>query len=151
MFEVKLTIEAPGLTQAMNHLADALLDSRALTKLYAEHREKNDTSAASAPTAFATAAPAVPAVPVADTSAAPVVPTAPVSTAPAPVVPVAPAPSFTLEQVGKAGADLIAADSSKMAALVALLGQFGVQAVTQLKEDQIGPFATALRGLGAKL
>lgn len=68
-----------------------------------------------------------------------------------PVAPTAPAPSFTLEQVGKAGADLIAANPAKMPELLGLLGQFGVQAITELKPEQIGAFATALRGLGAKL
>lgn len=77
-------------------------------------------------------------------------PAAPVNAAP-PVVPTAPAPGFTLEQVGKAGADLIAANPAKMPELLGLLGQFGVQAITELKPEQIGSFATALRGLGAKL
>lgn len=79
--------------------------------------------------------------------AAPINPTPPV----APTAPTAPAPSFTLEQVGKAGADLIAANPTKMQELLGLLGQFGVQAITELKSEQVGPFATALRGLGAKL
>ena len=66
-------------------------------------------------------------------------------------VPVAEAPTFTVEQVGKAGADLIAANPGKMAELQALLAQFGAPCVTALKPEQLGPFATALRGLGANL
>lgn len=69
----------------------------------------------------------------------------------APVVPTAPAPSITLEQVGKAGADLIAANPAKMQELLALLKQFGVPAITELKPEQLGPFATALRALGGNL
>ncbi|MCI9273742.1 MAG: hypothetical protein HFE39_07280 [Clostridiales bacterium] len=69
---------------------------------------------------------------------------------PAPQAPTA-APSFTVEQVGKAGADLLAADPGKMPELLGLLNQFGAQAITELKPDQIGAFATALRGLGAKI
>lgn len=89
----------------------------------------------------------------APTPAATVPAQVPIATVPvqAPVVPVAPAPVFTIEQVGKAGADLIAADPTIMPKLLALLEQFGVQAVAELKPDQTGPFATALRGLGGKI
>lgn len=59
------------------------------------------------------------------------------------------APSYTVEQLQKAGGDLITADPGKMPALLALLQQFGVAAVTGLKPEQYGPFATALRGIGA--
>ena len=80
---------------------------------------------------------------------------APVPTAPAPenvsgAVPTA-APAYTLEQVGRAGADLIAAQPEKMEALLDLLQQFEVPAVAALKPEQLGAFATALRGLGANL
>ena len=95
----------------------------------------------------------VPAVPV--TPAAPPAPAVPVApTTPAPAVPVAPttpAPGYTLEQLSRAGADLTRTDPSKMAQLVALLQQYGVQAVTQLAPEHYGAFATALRGLGAAI
>ena len=97
-----------------------------------------------APAPGPASAPVATAVPVTGQTAAPINPTPPVA-------PTAPAPSFTLEQVGKAGADLIAANPAKMPELLGLLGQFGVQAITELKSEQVGPFATALRGLGAKL
>lgn len=86
--------------------------------------------------------------------AAPVAPTPVTAQATAPytsTAPVAPAPTFTVEQISKAGADLIGANSAKMPQLLGLLQQFGVQAITELKPDQLGPFATALRGLGAKI
>lgn len=73
------------------------------------------------------------------------------ATPPIPAVPVAPTPGYTAELVGNAGADLIAADPGKMGQLLGLLGQFGVQAITELTPDKLGPFATALRGLGAKI
>jgi hypothetical protein len=38
-----------------------------------------------------------------------------------------------------------------MAELSALLQQFGVPAITELKPEQLGPFAIALRGLGARI
>lgn len=87
------------------------------------------------------AAPAAPATP-------PAIPSAPVGTA---AVPLAPAPVISLEQVAKAGADLISGNPAKMQELVALLQRFGVPAVQALKPDQIGAFATELRGLGAQI
>lgn len=77
-------------------------------------------------------------------------PAAPVAPAPT-AVPVAAAPAITLEQVAKAGADLISAAPAKMPELLALLKQYDVPAVNALKPEQVGPFATALRGLGAKI
>jgi hypothetical protein len=104
-------------------------------------------------------APPAPAAPVSPpTSAVPVTPTppatAPAPSTPAPAVPVAPttpSPGYTLEQLSTAGANLTRADPSKMAQLVALLQQYGVQAVTQLAPEHYGAFATALRGLGAAI
>lgn len=69
----------------------------------------------------------------------------------APPAPIAPAPQYTLDQIGKAGAEMIAAEPAKMPQLRALLQQFGVAAIAQLQPDQMGTFVTALRGLGAKL
>lgn len=88
----------------------------------------------------------------APTNPAPPVTPPPVAAAAVPTaVPVAAAPAITLEQVAKAGADLIGTSPAKMPELVALLKQFGVPAVHALKPEQIGAFATALRGLGAKI
>lgn len=67
------------------------------------------------------------------------------------VAPVAAAPAYTVEQIGKAGADLVSQDAAKMPELLALLQKYGAQAITQLKPEQLGAFATELRGLGAKL
>lgn len=102
------------------------------------------------------AAPAATPAPVSSSPAAPVMPapTAP-ATSPAMPAPTAPAaaptaaPAYTTEQIAKAGADLVQA--GKMPQLMALLQQYGVQAVTQLRPEQYGEFATALRGLGAQL
>lgn len=74
---------------------------------------------------------------------------APVAQAPA--VPTTAAPSITLEQLGKAGADLITANPGMVQPLTALLQQFNVPSVQALRPDQIGAFATAMRGLGAKI
>lgn len=71
-------------------------------------------------------------------------PTAPVAQA----VPTA-APSYTMEQLAVAATQLV--DAGQRDNLVALLGQFGVQALNVLPKEQYGNFANALRGMGAKL
>lgn len=143
MFEAKITIETPSLSQALNRLADAMT------------RHTVQPVPAAPLTAPATVQTTPPAAPVAPPPAAPVAPAnpiPPVSTVPpAPAAPLAPAPSFTLEQIGKAGADLLRDNPNKYPELMALLGQFGISVVDQLKPEQYGPFATALRGLGAKI
>lgn len=69
----------------------------------------------------------------------------------APKAPVAPAPTYTMEQVSRAGAELISADSGKLPQLRELLQKYGVPAVSELKPDQLGSFATELRALGAQI
>lgn len=68
-----------------------------------------------------------------------------------PKAPVAPAPTYTLEQVSRAGAELISADSGKLPQLRELLQKYGIPAVSELKPDQLGSFATELRALGAQI
>ena len=69
----------------------------------------------------------------------------------APKAPVAPAPTYTLDQVSRAGAELISADSGKLPQLRELLQKYGIPAVSELKPDQLGSFATELRALGAQI
>lgn len=69
----------------------------------------------------------------------------------APKAPVAPAPTYTLEQVSRAGAELISADSGKLPQLKELLQKYGAPAVAELKPEQLGSFATELRALGAQI
>lgn len=100
--------------------------------------------AAPAPTPDPAPAPSAPPVTTAPTPV-PVTVSAPPPVTTAPTA----APQYTLEQLTKAGADL--AQAGKMGQLLALLTQYGVQAVTQIPPEQYGAFATALRGLGAAL
>ena len=72
------------------------------------------------------------------------------STAPASAVPTS-APTYSIDDIARAGAALAQQGPDKIAALTGLLQQFGLQAVTQLRPDQMGPFVTALRGLGAQI
>lgn len=172
MIEIKTTGETPlealaslvafGQRCMSNETVRAAAD-----RILIEEQKKVETAASANSQTLGNLAPAVcqtignppPAVPV-NPSPAPTpapapgpapTPVAASANAAPPVVPTAPAPGFTLEQVGKAGADLIASNPAKMPELLGLLGQFGVQAITELKPEQVGAFATALRGLGAKL
>jgi hypothetical protein len=92
--------------------------------------------------------------PVGQMAPAPVAPpTPPISNfnaPPAAPVPVA-APSYTLDQVTRAGADLITARPDLMGSLMALLPKYGVQTLAALQPEQLGPVATELRALGAKI
>lgn len=130
MFEAKITIETPGLSQALNRLADAM----AYPTTQVVPQTQPVTTPATAPVA------------------APVPPTAaPVSSAPPAAAPLSPPPGFTLEQIRRAGADLVSTNPGKYPELMTLMGQFGISVIDQLRPEQYGPFANALRGLGAKL
>lgn len=56
---------------------------------------------------------------------------------------------YTMDQLARAASQLM--DAGKQAELVQLLGQFGVQALTALPQEQYGTFATKLRKMGAKI
>lgn len=165
MLEMKIKIEADAaVLKAIDKLTTALEKSAVNISV------PQDTPAPVAPVA-PVATPVTPApVPPVTTPPASVVPTqptpapvatptpapapaAPAQTAaptnPAPAVPVTTAPTYTLDQIAKAGASLV--DAGKMEQLLALLAKYGVQAVTQLQPDQYGVFATELRTLGAQL
>lgn len=59
------------------------------------------------------------------------------------------APVYTQQQLALAGTQLM--DAGRQDEVVALLGQFGAQALTQLSMEQYGAFASGLRALGAKI
>lgn len=100
--------------------------------------------------------PAAPVTPV--QAAAPVtpiqaaVPTTPVQAAPmAPVqatIPTTPV-TYTPDDLARAAFALM--DSGRQQELIGLLQQFGVNAIPELKPEQFGAFATALRGMGAQI
>ena len=171
MMEMKITVEAPDLAASILQLAEAIASGPDPALLIPDEplpvSAYPTTPAPAAPVAAPVSpAPVNPTPGPAPTTAAPVVapspsptpvtnaPTAgPTSAAPgntpAPAVPVAGAPTYTLDQISRAGASLV--DAGKMQQLLELLGRYGVQAVTQLKPEQYGTFATELRGLGAQI
>lgn len=98
-------------------------------------------SATAAPTAVPTTAPTTP--------AASVVPSAAVPTPPAAGAVPTSAPTYTADDLARAAVTLM--DAGRMADLQQLLGQFGVASLPELKQEQYGMFATALRGMGAPI
>lgn len=155
MFEGKITVDIPGLEA----LAAAILRMGLPTTTPAPVLTSTAPMAPTAPiappapvnpTAAPTGAPTPYQLPV--TTATTSVPmTAPSNMPMAPMVPTAPAPTYTADQLQLAGGNLIRENQAKMPELLALLAQFGVPAITELTAEQMGPFATALRGLGGKL
>lgn len=131
MMEMKIKIDVPELVAAVEKLA-AAIDKTALNITVPNEGTLNFNM----PAGNAPVAPAPPVTPM------------PTAAAPAPAVPVT-APTYTLDQIAKAGANLV--DAGKMEQLLALLTKYGVQAVTQLTPDQYGAFATELRALGAQI
>ena len=156
MFELKITIDiTPALGNTLNRVADAL--SGACAPIVAFDDQSVGQSiiqsvgqAESAPVAQAPAAP-VPAVPVAQPAPTPAVPVAQ-APAPVPAVPVAQtAPTYTKEQIASAGAMYMQQDRANRDKLQSLLAQFGAPYINALPDEQLGAFATALRGLGANI
>lgn len=84
-------------------------------------------------------------------AAAPTVPSAPAPSPAIPMTPVTEAPKYSIDDIARAGAELAQQGPDKIAALTGLLQQFGLQAVTQLRTEQMGPFVLALRGMGARI
>lgn len=157
MSEIKITITAPELTEAINNLAVALSNGAGNNiGAVAPVAPTTATPVPEAPTTAPQYAPAVPTTPnvnyptdaTQSVNAAPI-PPVPIGVAPtAPTVPTA-APTFTLEMLSKAGADLV--DMGKMDSLMMLLQNFGVEAITSLNPEYYGAFATELRNLGAQI
>lgn len=146
MMEMTIKVEAPELAAAIEKLAAAITPPDPSILTPDEPRQPVAAPVAPPQTPVAPSQPPV-AAPV--PTAAPVAPATPTTSgAPAPSVPVT-APTYTLDQIAKAGAALV--DAGKMEQLLALLGKYGVAAVTQLTPEQYGGFATELRALGAQI
>ena len=149
MFEIKMTIEIPGLPEALNALAGVIgKQPEFVCHQHGGNNHHIDNAGVVNVDFLAAPAPVAPVV----NPTTPVQPTAP-TTAPttaAPTAPVAaPAESYTVEELSRAGAALI--DAGKMPQLLALLGKFGVQAVTQLPKEAYSAFGAELKALGAQL
>lgn len=179
MFEIKVTISCPDLVVAAEMLVKALRPAAAEAEAPAETKKTTKRGGRAkqepelVPNAMEEPAPQQPVVlPMPQAMAQPqVMPQQPVAQ-PQPLVqpqpmmqppqpmptqqpvvqpPVTGAPSYTHDQIGRAGAELVQSDPTKMQALLGLLQQFGAAAIQNLKPEQLSAFASALRSLGARL
>ena len=75
-------------------------------------------------------------------------PTQPTYTAPTQTVSTS-APTYTPDELARAAMTLM--DSGRQQELISLLQSFGVSSLPELKPEQYGMFATALRGMGAQI
>lgn len=159
MFEVKVTVELPGIPDALNNLARAIAENGFAKPVNAVEAKAETnvpaitTTPATVPAPAPVTAPAEQPAPV-QQPVAPVPVAAPVEQ-PTPVQPT-PAPAagqpeetFTMNDLSVAGAKLV--EQGKMDAVVTLLQRFGVAAITQLKEAQYADFAKSLRAMGASI
>ena len=138
MLEIKVTVDFPGLPEALTALADAL-GKRAET----DEVKEVEAAAAANPTAPAQAASTT--VTAAPTPAQPTAPTTAAPTASA----VRAEETYTLDALSRAGAALV--DAGMMPQLLDLLTKYGVRAVVQLPKEQYNAFAGELKALGAQL
>lgn len=133
MFEIKVTVDIPSLVEAARIIAMGKTTA-------VEAKPERIEEIRNAPVmAMPAAAPITPAP-------APVPTPAPVAAAP-----VSPAPPIQRADVARAGAALLSQNPALQQQLVALLGEFKAQTVQDIPEDQLGAFATRLRGMGARI
>lgn len=153
MTEIKIThvIDvSPALSDALKALTSALTGRMAAPVMDG----KNITLPTEKPveTPVTAPAPVVNPIPAPAPAPAPAVAPVPTVTAPTPTPAPAPAPTekvYTFADISAAGSALL--EQNKMPQLMALLAQFGVQAVTQLKPEQYAGVAVGLRELGASI
>lgn len=128
---ITITINAPGLTDAINALATSLSTNSGVTPVTQQPTQQQAPQQAvqqmqtAVPTQQASQqAPQQTAVPTTETS-------------------------YTMEQLAVAATQLV--DAGKREELLQLLNSFGVQALTTLPKAEYGTFATKLREKGAKI
>jgi len=153
--EIKVTIEADKLATAMHELALALQGHPINKNNTADFEEIPDPKPQAPANTSQPQPQAAPTIPCQPQTAVPVA-QQPVIQPPVqhPVqqpatVPTAQAPAYTLDQLAQAAAVL--RDAGKLPQLQGLLQQFGIQSMQQLPPERYGEFATALRGMGAKI
>lgn len=154
MLEIKVTIETPDLSEAITQLALAIkgsalvADSNSAEMVIPAGTPMDVMEAVPVAPQPVTPAPApVPVAPIPQPNPAPAMnPPQPAAPIPAPVQE---APKIDMNAISRAGAGLI--DQGKMQDVLAVLGKYGVQVITQLREDQFEAFAADLRALGAAI
>lgn len=166
MIELKVTVDAPDLSTAINHLADAI-ESKGTDALAApaKNSRSKKVAAKTAPDAPAVSVPAHSEpvgspVPVEQPAAAPQPVQAPAAApvqqfipqpAAAPAAPTQSQQGITCEQIINAAMPLMNSNPAFAMQLQGILAKYGVQAVTQIPENMLPNVAADLRALGAKI
>lgn len=138
MLEIKVTIEAPELSAAINNLAKAFeqgatTDARSVVQGVQATRTQTEEAIVSPPVQETP----VVNIPAPEQVATPEAQQAPVTEK-----------KYTLEELSNAGARLV--DAGKMPQIMQLINKYGVQAINQLNPAVYGEFAKDLIALGAK-
>lgn len=145
MTEVKITITAPELANAINNLAAALAGKTSLDNPDKSVQTEQNVMQYSPVTPVApVSAPAQ----ITNVVTPPAPSPAPAAQTPANTVPTG-VPQYTMDMLAVAGTALI--DAGRMGELCGLLAKYGVESVTALNPAQYGAFATDLRALGAQI
>lgn len=135
MTEIKVTINAPELSEAINALARTLSGTHSC--------ECGDTCKAETAPAVA---PTVPTREPTNVAPAPITATVP---APAQTVVPTSAPTYTLDAIARAGTALL--DAGKMNELTELLKKYGADTLVTINPTYYGAVAADLRALGAQI
>ena len=170
ILEIKVNVEAPALVGVLERFVNALEKGQALNVLQGADKEIGQVNSKvqtvpvqqqmsiQQPPVQPAPVQTVPVQQQMSIQQPPVQPapvqTVPVQQAPAqqqPTTVPTQAPTYSLDQLAKAGATLMNMDEAKRSELMNLLAMFGVQALTELAPDQYGAFATKLRELGAQI
>lgn len=133
MIEVKISITAPELSEAITKLAEAI-SSHSLSPVAV-------STEATAPLENKTAS--------VDTKLSPTSEPKPAEPTRPPETPKPGTVKYTIEQLGRAAADL--ASSGKMNDLIALVTKFGVRTINEVKAEDYPALASGLIDLGAKI
>lgn len=156
MYEFKITVEIPGLAEAISNLAAAFSTGQVHT-VCNQHGTSNhhieNVGTVNMDIPVVKENPTTEAAPVQDAqtsdTVAPTPAPDPAPTTVATTAPAAPAKNYTVDDLSRAGATLI--DQGKMPQLIDLLKKYGVQAVTQLDASQYPAFVEDMKALGAAL
>lgn len=124
MLEIKITVDAPELSAAINNLANAMANTE--------------------PVVISAAEPAPAVVPAVEAPAENTEPKETAAEATQEAV-----KTYNLDEISRAGTALI--DEGKMPQLIELLKRYNVQALTQLDPSTYPAVAEELKALGAKL
>ena len=143
MNEIRIIVEAQGLTEAINKLATAIHSNSASGVEIAHSGATQDNTPPFSVTSSA---------PVANTSVPGAMNTPTFTQTPPIAAPTEATATPSVAAIGAAGAALV--EQGKMPQLMSLLTKYGIQAVTQLNgadPSVINAFVTDLRALGAKI